>query len=240
MKFDLFKKWKAFDWIDVNNVNDVKVYRATDKREVERFTYFPTLNDRIFQQQRRHYPIVEISLPKQNNNSLRYFDTFPVISQENQLFDSGKERFLSEKEICGDQYKEYNNNSLITTTTRPIRFDSEQLNRSIYDQLPQSNLVDERDKNKLFDHRIDISSLDALLSDVSTADMSKTTKGWQSSFLTMRDKFGNAERCDETVNSYSTTNFTTNGSRTVPRGGLLKSASHGAITIGGSNDLNDR
>uniref|UniRef100_A0A915AVB1 EF-hand domain-containing protein n=1 Tax=Parascaris univalens TaxID=6257 RepID=A0A915AVB1_PARUN len=234
-----------------------QVYCA-EEREVERLTYRPasfssSTNPRESENPSR-YPIVELSVPKPSTHRSSSLDIrsneIPVTEYDSN-FSSSWSRLGTHSTNQRDYSRLYRSprsehfsptpQETIKTSSQRLQssnirsnFDklSSALNRSFYEQA--DSLINTTSGNTSSGHKLlDISSLDALLEsafDGDDEDMSKSTKEWRSSFSSMRDRFGSRELSDELTANF--VDFTTNGSLTLPRRGLSKSASQGSMILG--------
>uniref|UniRef100_A0A914R983 Uncharacterized protein n=1 Tax=Parascaris equorum TaxID=6256 RepID=A0A914R983_PAREQ len=234
-----------------------EVYCA-EEREVERLTYRPasfssSTNPRESENPSR-YPIVELSVPKPSTHRSSSLDIrsneIPVTEYDSN-FSSSWSRLGTHSTNQRDYSRLYRSprsehfsptpQETIKTSSQRLQssnirsnFDklSSALNRSFYEQA--DSLINTTSGNTSSGHKLlDISSLDALLEsafDGDDEDMSKSTKEWRSSFSSMRDRFGSRELSDELTANF--VDFTTNGSLTLPRRGLSKSASQGSMILG--------
>ncbi|VDM24263.1 unnamed protein product [Toxocara canis] len=231
--------------------NKPQVYRA-EEREIERVTYLPVGSPGGQDSSNRlRYPIFELSVPKSTTPRSSSFDF--SLSDDSRLLSSWSRSSSSHhrdhsQPNQSDHRKRFSSPPQDTVKTSSHRLQSSNiysefdslssaLNRSFYDQ-PDSisgGGGSSSSSNTLTKHKLlDISSLDALLESglgqYDSEDMSKSTKEWRSSFSSMRDRFGSSGIGDEFTQHFA--GFTTNGSLTLPRRGVTKSASQGSVTLG--------
>lgn len=206
-----------------------EIYYA-DNRRVERLTYRPTGNQHTYVT----HPIVELSIPKDASNEDALID-IPYIDQNINW------NYLSRKNT------ELNNYPIKHQTNISSSNGSNSLIASEYDRSystgkkTASGNIQSTSKSTSVPI-VDYSSLDAFLDESllqEKGNMSKSTKEWRSSFSTMRNRFGNIGlSSDEAVSNNH--NFTTNGSMTLPKRALTKSASQGNLIANEHFDSNER
>ncbi|EJD76416.1 EF hand family protein [Loa loa] len=206
-----------------------QIYHA-ENRLIKRLTYHPTGS------QHTHvtYPVVELSIPKGASIDDALIDV-PFIDQDINW------HYLSRNNSDPNNYQaKYQTNT--SPTNGSISLISSKYDRSFSsgEQTASSNIQSTSKSTQV--PIVDYSSLDALLDESLLQDkgnMSKSTKEWRSSFSTMRNRFGNTGLLseEEILNNYD---FATNGSMTLPKRALAKSASQGNLTINEHLDSSGR
>uniref|UniRef100_A0A0R3S648 Rab-GAP TBC domain-containing protein n=1 Tax=Elaeophora elaphi TaxID=1147741 RepID=A0A0R3S648_9BILA len=207
-----------------------QIYHA-DSRRVERLTYRPSGS----QYTHVTYPIVELSIPTEASIEDALIDNIPYIDQNTNW------HYLSRNDSEPSNYRiRYQpNNSSSHGATSLI---ASKFNRSFsFGEQTGSDHFQSTSKSSP-SPIVDYSSLDAFLDESllqEKGNMSKSTKEWRSSFSTMRNRFGNISLPSNEIlmNNYD---FATNGSMTLPKRGLAKSASQGNLTVNEDLPSNER